>query len=464
MSQIDVLIVTALQEEYEAAREVGLDGYPGNPGIPAWEDRDAETPTPYIKGNYVVVGGSAISVALARPTRMGSNATGPVVASLVERLKPQCLAMCGVCAGNPAHVSLGDVVIAELAYAYDEGKKTRQDFEPDHRQILLSDTWLRAAQDLSPAGLPSYGEASEDEAKIWLLERLNAAEDPRAHPARPRYFPRNTWREYLHSWETDGLLAYSSTELSLTEKGRFYIQRALYEDVNGPKRLPFKITVGPLASGNVVVKDGLTWERLKQWGVRTVVGLEMEAATIANTARRLGVPNWVIAKGVMDYADPRKDDRYKQFAARASAEVLFKFLASRFTADKAVQPPNKMSLARHIYVLGGVTEETKYPDFEEAELSKICDQLGRTIAEAGAELVVCSPFPDSADIRTIMGYVESGAGTAIHLNTTYLRVRVFHGALSCGFDLLWRRGGLLVLVWLSTPHRNPGALRAFYRA
>ena len=53
---------------------------------------------------------------------------------------------------------------------------------------------------------------------------------------------------------------------------------------------------------------------------------------------------------------------------------------------------------------------------------------------------------------------------ALLRNTTYLRVRLLHGALSCGFDLLWRQVGLLVLVWLSTPHQNPGALRAFYRA
>jgi hypothetical protein len=62
------------------------------------------------------------------------------------------------------------------------------------------------------------------------------------------------------------------------------------------------------------------------------------------------------------------------------------------------------------------------------------------------------------------GGVVSPVLSSIYLNTTYLRVRVLRGALSCGVDLLWRRVGLLVLVWLSTPHRNPGALRAFYRA
>jgi nucleoside phosphorylase len=335
MGQVDVLIVTALKEEYEAARDAGLRGYADNSGIKAWGDRDPKTPMPYIIGNYVAAGGAYMSVALARPTRMGSTATSSLASSLVERLKPRCLAMCGVCAGNPADVALGDVIVAELAYAYDEGKRTEKGFQGDHRQIPLSEIWVRSAQDLSPTDLPSYGEASENEARIWLLARMYAKEDPRAHPARARYFPRNTWKEYILSLEKDGFLVRRGTKLSLTEKGRSFVHWALYDDVHGPEKLPFNVVVGPIASGNVVVKDGRTWEQLKQQGVRTVVGLEMEAAMIASTAHWLNIANWVVVKGVMDFADPRKDDRYKQFAARASAEVLFKLLALHIISVKS---------------------------------------------------------------------------------------------------------------------------------
>jgi nucleoside phosphorylase len=234
--------------------------------------------------------------------------------------------MCGVCAGNPAYVALGDVVVAELAYAYDEGKRTEEDFEGDHRQVPMPDSWVRSAQDLSPADLPSYSKASENEAKLWLLERLNANENPRMHPARSRYFSRSTWSECIPSLEKDGFVARHGDDLSLTRKGRLFVQQALYDDVNGPEQLPFEVVVGPIASGSAVIKDGRTWKQLKQWGVRTVLGLEMEAAMIATTAHRLGVANWIVAKGVMEYADLRKDDRYKGFAARASAEVLYKLL------------------------------------------------------------------------------------------------------------------------------------------
>ena len=96
-------------------------------------------------------------------------------------------------------------------------------------------------------------------------------------------------------------------------------------------------------------------------GVRTVVGLEMEAATIANTAYRLHVPDWVVVKGCYGLCRSRKDDRYKLFAARASAEVLFKLLALRIISTEVSRNPVQTSLLRYIYVLGGITQECKHP-------------------------------------------------------------------------------------------------------
>lgn len=68
-------------------------------------------------------------------------------------------------------------------------------------------------------------------------------------------------------------------------------------------------------------------------GVRTVAALEMEGAALALVARGLEIPQWIVMKGVMDHADPRMDDRFKPFAARASAEALRAFLMARFVSD-----------------------------------------------------------------------------------------------------------------------------------
>lgn len=330
VSELDVLIVTALPEEHDAARDAALVSIAGA-GVAAWREMENASPTPYLLGDYIAVDGGRMTIALARPARMGGLATTPIAATLAARLKPRCLAMCGVCAGNPDDVALGDVVIADMVYQYDEGKRTRDGFEGDHRQVRMADAWVRAAQELRPAGLPSFGDATEDEATRWLLERLHAGDDPRRHPARARYFPKRTWEKHVRALESAGHVHRAGMALQLTDAGRALVEEQLFFAVDGPERLPFEIWVGPIASGNVVVKDGVTWESLKRWGVRSVLGLEMEAAAIGATAHGLAVPNWAVAKGVMDHADPRKDDRYKRFAARASAEVLLRFLAAQFT-------------------------------------------------------------------------------------------------------------------------------------
>jgi nucleoside phosphorylase len=320
---VDVLIIAALPIEYEAARDVAM----RLPERVVWEEQDKNTPTPYLVGKLRLADSRAVSVALARPTRMGGPATLPVMAGLVERLGPRCLAMCGVCAGNPADVALGDVIIGEMVYYYDEGKRTMEGLEGDHRQVPMLDSLVRAAQELRPDDLPSFGLPSEKEAKTWLLERIYAGDQPREHPARSRYFRGNEWQDLVRGMESEGLVRRNSLKLTLTDEGKSKIEEARFFDVESPVKLPFAIKVGPIASGQVVVKDGLTWDQLKKWGVRSVLGLEMEAAALGATAARLQVPVWFVAKGVMDHADPRKDDRYKSFAARASAEVLFKFLS-----------------------------------------------------------------------------------------------------------------------------------------
>lgn len=334
MTQVDVLIIAALPEELDAARTAAIAATPGAPGIQGWAIRDRGGSVPYLFGQYLTSGGRRLSVALARPTRIGGRTTGPVATTLTDRLNPTCLAMCGVCAGNPAEAAPGDVVVADVTYEYDEGRHTTASFEGDHRQYPLDARWVRAAQEFDPTGLPSYGAATDAEAMIWLLERLYVGQEPRSHPARIRYFPRGTWRPRLERMEAAGLIIRDQDRWALAAPGESLIKETLYDDVDGPERLPFAVLVGPMASGAAVVRDGMIWNRLKAMGVRRVTALEMEAATVATVAHERQVPHWLIAKGVMDPADPTKDDRYKGFAARASAEVLFALLNRLFPNDR----------------------------------------------------------------------------------------------------------------------------------
>lgn len=62
-----------------------------------------------------------------------------------------------------------------------------------------------------------------------------------------------------------------------------------------------------------------------------------------------------------------------------------------------------------LFVLGGVTcpkDSAEYRD-ERARLQAACSAIGQTIASEQHTLVVCSPFPDTADVDVLKGIAES---------------------------------------------------------
>ena len=320
-SNIDVLIVCALKEEFESAKAVGL-----KVGVSEWREHDAATSSPYLLGRYSSKDGTKINVALARPTRMGGGSTAPLTSSLVERLRPGCLTMCGVCAGNPSTTALGDIIFSEMVYQYDEGKLSTDEFLGDHRQNSINDDWLRHVQDMSSSDNKLFGQPNRVSAERWLLDTLGRGIDPLHHPARDRYFTPKTWSNSITKLQEAGTIAISAAGIRLSKTGVTLVDAQRILDISTPTSLPIRYHVGPIASGNAVVKDGATWRRLQGQGVRSVLGLEMEAATIGNIAHRQGVSRWLVVKGVMDHANPSKDDRYKAFAASAAAYALYSFI------------------------------------------------------------------------------------------------------------------------------------------
>jgi hypothetical protein len=134
MAEVDVLVVTALQEEFDAAREVASGGTAGDPGVASWAEHD-EDPPPYHLGEYRLAGGGSLLVALARPVEKGGTASR-------RRDRRQL------------HLPLSG------------RQQGTAGFQPDHRQTPARESWIRAAQDLSLAGLSTHGPAGEDEVRL----------------------------------------------------------------------------------------------------------------------------------------------------------------------------------------------------------------------------------------------------------------------------------------------------------
>jgi len=294
-NRVDILIITAIKEELDALLEVDADG------STPWSEVDGELPyhTATLDGRA-----GPIHVAAARPV------------------------------SDPDDTDLGDVVIADRVFQHDEGKLTSNGFEGDLRTHVVDDRWLHAAQNLEGAATTLHGFAQPDEeaARRWFLSRLVDERNPRKS-AFHRYFPPGDRRaERLTSLLEAGHIVEEGEGFALTDAGRSTV--VSYRRLHGaaPRTLPFHAHVGPIGSGSYVEASGHIWDRLERPCMLKIKAVEMEAAAIGRVAHGRRLP-FVVAKGVMDHADPKKVDGYKPFAARASAEVLCSFLR------RAVQPP-----------------------------------------------------------------------------------------------------------------------------
>lgn len=253
-------------------------------------------------------------VALTRALEMGGVATTSATVPLVTRYKPQCVAMCGVCAGRRGDVQLGDVIVADRLWTYDTGasvvEKDEQGreverFKADPFTYNLNALWKQAAESF----WPDEGEAwlkdrprSYDDQSDWLLARLNAGEDPRSHPDRPvrcADFARVVQALRKRGWLTP-------SGLGLTDEGRAYIDDKLLLHPDGlPEREDFAVCVGPIGTGTQVKRDPHIFDKLAE-RMRKVLGLEMEAAAIGAIAHLHGVERMIVMKGVMDHATRRR--------------------------------------------------------------------------------------------------------------------------------------------------------------
>ena len=146
-------------------------------------------------------------------------------------------------------------------------------------------------------------------------------------------------------------------EFAITNTGPDILFESTYNHPGGPtcekcdkerlvERLPrgherIVIHCGTVASGNQVIKDGITRDRLSS-ELGGVLCFEMEAAGLMN-----GFPCLVI-RGICDYADSHKNKRWQPYAASAAAACAKEILmiipaadvAKARTVDEAIRNTN----------------------------------------------------------------------------------------------------------------------------
>jgi nucleoside phosphorylase/tetratricopeptide (TPR) repeat protein len=343
-NRIIVVLVTALKDEYDQvlAVEAGAIGqrWVQAPGL---DGRLVAT------RRFRAADGGTLEIIATWATEMGGVITASLATSLIEKYNPHCISMCGICAGRRGKVSLGDVIFGERLWTYDLGKtvvETAPDGKPVERffgdmfQYRLPERWKQRVQaykvgeadwlELRPLPLQTQGE--------WVLLRLFCEEDPQTHSDRKTACP--DWTDAIAYLRRKKHLKKSG--LSLTRKGKALAEELRLVYVDGlPRPEDFQVHLAPIGTGSQVIEDPNIFERLSS-SMRKVLGLEMEASAIGAVGDLKEVPA-IVAKGVSDYAD-EKDDRFRKFAARASAECLIGFMRASLPRLVRVRHPSAASI------------------------------------------------------------------------------------------------------------------------
>lgn len=351
-SRVDVLIVTALKDELDAVLEIEI----GGKGREAWKDARDQSGFPYHLRELPNDHGEMLRVAAAWSGEMGGDAAAVRAVGLILELDPECLAMCGICAGWRGKVFLGDVIVADRVFSYDSGKQVagsdgHAGFFHDITTYNLEATWkmdaVYFAREFQRAPrLKKERPLSRESQTRWLLHRLDEHErcsgpSPIDHPERKTLCP--DWAARIKALRKEGLIADTPGELRLTEQGKRAVAEARLLDPERQERDPdFRVHVAPIATGSAVREEPVLFDRLSRH-IRKVLGAEMEARAIGFAAEQLGRRRSIIVKAVSDYADHDKDDAYRSFACHASAVFLLAFLQKHLHPESSSRAPAPMS-------------------------------------------------------------------------------------------------------------------------
>jgi len=215
--------------------------------------------TVYYEGSYRRSSGGSGNVIIARAAGMGMPLAAVLTMKMISTFRPRCVAMCGICAGNKAELNPGDIIAANPSWDYGSGK--------------------HSIRDKTPVFEPAPQPYSLSTRLRGAVERLQA------------------------------------DKKMLDEiRGSFHGQKP---DV------VLRVHVGPLASGAAVLANQQLFENIKQQN-RKILGVDMEGYGVmaASSEAVAPQPEAIILKGVSDFADESKDDRYRHYAAHTSANAL----------------------------------------------------------------------------------------------------------------------------------------------
>ncbi|RPA76564.1 purine and uridine phosphorylase [Ascobolus immersus RN42] len=221
-----------------------------------------------------------------------------------------CL-MVGIGGGVPSStndVRLGDVVVGTHIIQYDFGKTVQGQTFQETKHLNKPPRMLLTAVNGLKAKYLSEGHQIADRIESILKDRKSTKEAKRLqkHFGQPGadsdrlFIP-----DYVHPTDHDDRPCECGAVGGLESKN--LMERPARDDDDDFPLIHF----GPIASGNQVMKDALIRDNYGR--SKEVLCFEMEAAGLMNNFPCL------VIRGISDYADSHKNDRWKGFAAMTAA-------------------------------------------------------------------------------------------------------------------------------------------------
>ena len=340
-SSLVVCIVCALEEEAQAFLRMAEEHY-----HLAWTNQvSSQYKYSYRLSTLANENREHVNIHLSWLPRYGSNEMLLHLSHVIEEYQPCFAIMTGICAGDRQHVRLGDLIVAERVFSYDTGKMVKGEQE---QIVHLHDTMTYQLHENTLQFLHSFNQwkplvatfsrpASKRQQRDWLLERL-LSEPTASVKAIPRAELEKSvpaWRELVQE------LQQGPQPFLSPAPERALLDKSMIEDMYyGRNPFPFqdpaepRCYIRPLASGRAVRSDNPFKDI--QIPVRGAVAIDMEGDAFVRVmeTERFRSIEWLIVKGVSDYADQDKDDSYHTYASQAAAVYALCFTKAYVTQER----------------------------------------------------------------------------------------------------------------------------------
>jgi nucleoside phosphorylase/CheY-like chemotaxis protein len=226
-----------------------------------WDQAEPIDDNTFVRRGRFNSAGVVYKVTAANSARMGMVSAALLTAKIIEREAPRFVVMAGICAGVEGKANLGDVVVADPTWDWQSGKHF---VEQEERGFAIAP---------EPIGVASFIRARLEQMRL----------------------EKGIWNRIRENWID-------------------------------PPETELRLRVAPMASGSSVLADSDIVARIVEQN-RNLTAIEMEAFGVAAAASMASHPRPTafVCKAVCDYANEKKDDRWRGYAAYCSAQTIREF-------------------------------------------------------------------------------------------------------------------------------------------